>query len=413
MSFLKNTVSFTRFRVQGVRAEIKENFADRLRQFAFMPIDDTAEEKSYGWTSIEDMEDFAFANFPVRSGDYYFFSFRVDQRRVSPAVLKKHIRKAMADEQEKLAVLGKKYISKERKKEIREQVELRLRAKTLPVPAVYDVVWNTVDNTVHFAGTSKKLLRLFAEYFSRTVNPAPSAAPVITLEDLETALHRSKDEARLIPLLPTVLAERAVRQHENLTFSAVEQTAFTDSCETVSEALIGADSILGEEFLTWLWYRSEVQPFFEYYVSIVKHDLNKRQFHVSFENRLSVRGYNGSNQVSAAVSGAFNPMFEARTGLEKGKKVNKACIVISDAEYHFIFTAEAKNFCFSSFGIQNFKPENGTDQEAELLLRIDCLETAMGYFDEAYEQFLLCRLDQEKWAEEVGKIKDWILHDKK
>lgn len=384
MSFLKNTVSFTRFRVQGISSDTKKNFADRLRQFAFMPIDDIAEEKSYGWTSIEDMEDFAFANSPWK-GKFLCFSFRLDQRKISPAVLKRQIRKAMDEEQEKLAEIGQKYISRDRKKGITELVKLRLRAKTLPVPAVFEVIWDTEADCLYFEGTSGKLIAVFAVFFLNTLG---------------------KEEARTVnleQLAPASLAENLLRDNGNVSLENLEQTVFMEDKGNIPDENADADSILGEEFLTWLWCKSERYDAFS---------CQDKKYYFIFENKVCVRGYNGSNKVSTSVSGAANPKFEALLGLEKGKKVNSASLVMSNLDEQFQMNTKSGSFDFLSLKTPPV-PHDGENPDTVFFLKMDMVQTAADYFDEAFKQFLLCRLDQEKWQEEVVKIKDWILQGKK
>ncbi len=173
MSFLKASTSFTRFMVMDdVKLEIYDNLEDILRKFAIVDIDEIADERAYGWTSFDDMLDTAFAESSPRKGEFVVFAFRLDTRRIAPAIIKKHVAIALRQEEEKLAELGKKYISKDRKKEIIEQVKLKLRARTLPVPAVFEVVWDYAGKTVYFASTQRKVLDLFSEYFVRSFDVA-------------------------------------------------------------------------------------------------------------------------------------------------------------------------------------------------------------------------------------------------
>lgn len=169
MSFLKNTTSFTRFKITSeTEPTIMENLENKLRQFAFMNIDEKPLEKSSGWTSYDDMFDINFENSSPHKGDFITFSLRIDTRRIAPAVLKKYIFLAMKAEEEKLAEFGKKYISKDRKKEIVEQVKLQLRAKTLPVPAYFEVVWDYPNKILYLASTKRSVIDIFSEYFKRT-----------------------------------------------------------------------------------------------------------------------------------------------------------------------------------------------------------------------------------------------------
>lgn len=171
MAFLNASSSFTRFRIiEPVPQELWGRIADKLREFAFRDIDETADERSLGWVSFEDMLDTEWREAPPQKGEYIAFSLRLDTRRVPPAVLKKHTAVAMKAEETRNREQGKKYISRERKKEIREQVELKLRTRTMPIPAEFNVVWNTGDNAVFFASTQSKMIEAFQEHFSRTFN---------------------------------------------------------------------------------------------------------------------------------------------------------------------------------------------------------------------------------------------------
>ncbi len=171
MAFLKSSSSFTRFRItEPVPQALWAEITDRLRQHAFRDIDETSDERSLGWVSFEDMLDAEWREEPPQKGAYIAFSLRLDTRRVPPAVLKKHTAVAMKAEEARNREAGKKYISRERKKEIREQVELRLRTRTLPIPAEFNVVWNTADNTVFFASTQAKMIEAFQEHFAKTFN---------------------------------------------------------------------------------------------------------------------------------------------------------------------------------------------------------------------------------------------------
>lgn len=169
MSFLKSSTSFTRFRVlDDVKPEIYDSIEDVLRKYAMIDIDDTADERGYGWTNFDDMLDLDFATSSPRKSEFIVFAFRVDTRRVAPAIIKKHVTIALRQEEAKMAELGKKYLSKDRKKEIIEQVKLRLRARTPPIPAVFEVIWDYSHKTIYFASVQRKVIDMFTEYFVRS-----------------------------------------------------------------------------------------------------------------------------------------------------------------------------------------------------------------------------------------------------
>ena len=169
MSFLKSSTSFTRFRiVDEIPADLWAAVPEKLRQFAFQDIDEIPEERAFGWVNFDDMLDTAWRLSPPEKAEYLVFSLRVDTRRIPPAVLRKHTRIALQEEEQRIREFGKKFVARERKKEIAEQVKLRLRGRFLPIPSEFQVVWNTQTAKIYLASTQGKLIELFQDLFTRT-----------------------------------------------------------------------------------------------------------------------------------------------------------------------------------------------------------------------------------------------------
>ncbi|MBQ3891799.1 MAG: recombination-associated protein RdgC [Desulfovibrio sp.] len=171
MSFLKASSSFTRFRIiDEIPQETWESIPSKLRQFSFRDIDDIAEERSFGWTNFDDMLDTAWSVSPPEKADYLAFTLRLDTRRIPPAVMRKHVQLALRDELKRIKESGKNFIPRERKKELAEQVKLRLMGRFLPIPAEFQVIWNTVQGTVWLGSTQGKIIDMFLELFTRSFN---------------------------------------------------------------------------------------------------------------------------------------------------------------------------------------------------------------------------------------------------
>ena len=169
MGLLDASCSFTRFRIADtVPRELWMEIPAKLKQFAFQDIDEIAEERAWGWVSFEDMLDSEWGSAPPDKGAYLAFALRLDTRRIPPAVLKKHLAIALREEEKRIHELGKKFIARDRKKELQEQVKLRLMSRFLPIPAVFDVGWATDSNTVYLASTQSKLIELFMNHFTLT-----------------------------------------------------------------------------------------------------------------------------------------------------------------------------------------------------------------------------------------------------
>lgn len=170
MGFGNTSSSFTRFRsLDALDDKQIFNIPDNLKKFAFKDIDDLPEMRSFGWVNFDDFLDPAWTVSPPQKGEYFVFSLRLDTRRIPAGVVKKHLILAMREEKSRMSE-NQNFISRERKKEIREQVMLKLRQRFLPVPAVFDVIWNIRKNEIWFASTQEKMLDLFMECFLATFN---------------------------------------------------------------------------------------------------------------------------------------------------------------------------------------------------------------------------------------------------
>ena len=195
MGFAAASCSFTRYRVlERPSADFWMQAPALLKRHAFQDIDSLPDsERSFGWTSFEDMLDIEWAIAPPEKGAYLAFALRLETRRVPPAVLKKHHELALREEKRRMAGQGKQFISRERKKELKEQVLLRLMRHFLPIPAIFDVIWATDSGLVYFASTQRKVLDIFEEYFTKCfeipleqLTPYGLAATSLTEHDLNS-----------------------------------------------------------------------------------------------------------------------------------------------------------------------------------------------------------------------------------
>jgi len=163
MGLLSRAATFVRYAVEG---QLPENFrefaADRIAQFAFQDIDDTFDEYSIGWVSVDNMFDSSFAYASYAVGDYIVLSLRIDERKVSKTLLQKFSLK------EEERIKKEKQIPRLNRSErirIKEDIRLQLVKKSLPIPSVYDLCWNLADNTVLFFSTSSKAQAVLEDFF--------------------------------------------------------------------------------------------------------------------------------------------------------------------------------------------------------------------------------------------------------
>lgn len=163
MGLLSRAATFVRY---GVEGEVPENFwnfaAERIAQYSFQDIDDTFDEYSIGWVAVDNMFDNSFAHASYAVGDYIILALRIDERKVSKSLLNKFTLK----EEERIKKEKQvPRLSRNHRLRIREDIRLQLVKKAMPLPAVYDMVWNLADNTVLFFTTNAKAQSILEDFF--------------------------------------------------------------------------------------------------------------------------------------------------------------------------------------------------------------------------------------------------------
>lgn len=169
----------------------------------------------------------------------------------------------------------------------------------------------------------------------------------------------------------------------------------------MSEEAQSTDAILGEEFLTWLWYQSDTAP-----GSFKTRDGS--QFGVNMEQRIVVQGGQGQSKETATVSGSTSPLREARFGLGTGKKVTRALIRLEKDDMIFQFTLKAEDFSLNGLKTPKLEAGDKNDEpDAIFLEKIFLMETCLSLFDSLYATFLELRLSS-AWDGEVKNMGAWL-----
>ena len=161
------------------------------------------------------------------------------------------------------------------------------------------------------------------------------------------------------------------------------------------------DAILGQEFLTWLWYPSDTAPG-------AFTDAKGQPFAVSMEQRIVVAGGEGEARETASVSGSLSPLREARFGLGTGKKVTRALVRLEKDDMAFQFTLRAEDFSIGSLRTPRLDRNDADDEPDALLLeKIYLMETCLALLDALYARFLALRLSP-RWQAEVTDMGLWM-----
>ena len=171
MGILSNTVSITRYRVEGkLPNPVMEAVLHGLETNIFQDIDGEQGDKSVGWTSFDRPFRPNFSGSSFVMDTRFIFSLRIDKKTIPPKVLSKHVQIAV---EKKLAETDREYLSKNEKKEIRDHVETVLFTRIPAVPSVVDLIWHYEDGLLWFFSNQKsaneELEALFVKSFRLTL----------------------------------------------------------------------------------------------------------------------------------------------------------------------------------------------------------------------------------------------------
>ena len=128
------------------------------------------------------------------------------------------------------------------------------------------------------------------------------------------------------------------------------------------------DAILGQEFLTWLWFQSDVAP------SFFRTD-DGQPFQVSMEKRVTVTGG----------------------------------IHLTKDDFGFDVSVKAADFSLNSLKTPKIdKSDRDDDPDSLFLEKVFLIETAVTLMDCLYRQFLGLRLDRDKWDKTTDEMQLWM-----
>ena len=166
--FLSSSMALTVYTLHSASTITPE----KLQQFAFHSIDELPEPRGWGWTNIDDMFDTSWRVSVPEKASFFCFGFRVDTRRVSGGVLRKHLADALREEEAQAAAQGVK-VKRSRKKELKEALAAKLMAQAEPVPMSTDVVVDADNGLVYVAANTAATLELFESHFEASFGVKP------------------------------------------------------------------------------------------------------------------------------------------------------------------------------------------------------------------------------------------------
>ncbi len=370
MGLLKGSLTFSRYRTPDKLPRNFREFVDRqIKLNAFRDGSLGADEKNSGWTSMENILDTKFAQADYLYGDYLAISLRLDRKSVPPSLLKLKMLEA-----ERKFLSARKRLSKEQRDELKEQIRLELLSKAHPVPSFFDVCWSLSGGWLLFSSLSAGVMEEFEALFKKTF-------------DISLQVYVPWD----VRHLDSKLAEQV---------SALRAGVFLEpgSVEDSSAA-----PLLGREFMTWLWFKSEER---DGTISLP----GVGDVETTFMRRIVLESGDGEYSETVMCQGLHADLREGKAALREGKKIKEARIQLGKGTDQWEFTLKADQFQIQSMKLPSGLKfsEEGEEKEGRLLERIALVENATTTLDQLFSLFLARRLSGGWSAEEIPRLRKWI-----
>ncbi|HAA05208.1 MAG TPA: hypothetical protein DCE18_17825 [Syntrophobacteraceae bacterium] len=362
------SASFVRFHVPEPVTEDFWSFVDeRLRAGIFKELDED-HDQSAGFASWSDIFDTTFAQAGYHIGDYVGISYRVDQRKIAPIIVKQHLRQAVQHYRQEHEG---HWPSRQEKQLIREDVTARLLKRAIPQPAACDILWNTQQHWLLVGSTGGKLLEGFLEHFEKHFRLYP-----VPLFHVHWALHQIPLEPRQQDILTGLVSPKSIH--------ALHDGRF-----------------LGYEFLTWLWCYSE-QP--ENKVTLKSGRIGS----VHLGQRLVLnRPDDGRERVICTTQ--ESALHEARTALQQGKWVQEVQLVLRTGDHEYELTLDTSLWAIKGLKTPKQLPDfDVEDEEGRFLEKMFFLEEVFSAFDALYAGFLHLRLGARWESDVLPALRAWM-----
>jgi recombination associated protein RdgC len=356
MGLKKGAFSFSRFRVSSpLSGNFAELFDEKIKSFAFRDFFPVNEEKSLGWTGLQNILDRSFSYAAHSLGDYRVFSLRIDRKTIPPALLRLRFLEA---EQDMLAGRETKKLFKEEKEALRDGLRQDLLKQAPPVPSLLDVCWSLSKGMIFFSSHAEKVLQDFQDVFRETFGiDIGLYAP--WLDELE----QGKDDAE----------DFLSRQP-------------------------------GREFLTWLWFKSEERS------GRIALE-GQEEIGLTFVRRIVLVSGAGDYAESVACQGQHALMLEGKEALRQGKKIREARLSLEIDSMEWEFTFKADLFQFQSMKLpapsEEFDGKGSLEEDGRLLERLFLVERAVEAMDHLFGFFMKLRLSA-GWPAEYARMENWM-----
>ena len=354
MSFERGSITLRVFKARP-GSTMPSDAIERIAKDAIQPMELIPEEGSCGWATGRYLLDRNITEESVTVAGRIRLTLVKAEKKIPAALFKAECK------QEELAALsasGKNFLNRQERSEIAKAVKDRMFPAMPPSLSGIDVVRS--DTEFYSTASSDKQVDLLTSSWKKTIG------------------------SEIFPYTPTLAAQMLGKYD----LKSLKSTSFSAE---MTDAEVEQD--LGLEFLTWLWYYSEVCG-----------GINDN-YGFALEGPFTfVHEGNGAHEI---VVRKGNPGIakEAKSALLAGKKLKKAKLTVVKGDLAWTCSIDGREWTFGSLKLPKSEMVDPVGVFEERMLSI-------GYFIEAIEgvfkKFLSIRTDGAKWNKEIEGIRSWV-----
>ncbi len=360
MSFESGSISCRAF---FVPRDLPDNAVELFAAHAAPPLDNLKDDPIQGWVGGRHLLDRRITDENAYYAGHLRLTLMQAERKIPPALLKAE---QTMEELAQLQATGKQYLNRKEKSEIRQAVVERLLPQMPPQLKGITFVHSPAERMIYASCVSEKQLDAFQIHFARTVGYA------------------------LIPAMP---ADTALRR-KSLDVEELAPSSFSPDLDDRE-----VSCVIGEDFLTWLWYMSEMEK-----GAIALEDLG--EVAVLIEGPLTFHMEGDGAHLTVLRKGSPLISAEAKTALLVGKKLRAAKLNMVFGEEAWSCTLDAEQFVFR--GLKLPETEEKLDPISRFQERLTKLDRFTDLFFRLYDEFLSRRSRAEEWRDEVQRIRKWV-----
>lgn len=359
MAFESGAISFRAFYIPDGLAD---DCVARFAAHAGPALEGLGREPVSGWVTGRHLLDRHITEDTAFVAGYLRLTLLKAERRIPEPLLRAHCR---MEEFAEMAAQGTDFLKREVRAQIRKTVTEQLLPGMPPTLSGIPFVYDRQNMCLYAGAMGDKQVDSLSVAFERTTR------------------------RKMVPLVP----ETAALKRRHYDARDLPPTSFSPECEDST-----AESGLGRDFLTWLWFYAEAQG------GLVQVD-GLGEFGILMEGPLLFVSEGDGAHEAVLRKGAPLVSAEAKAALLAGKKLRCGRLTLVRGEEQWTATVDADRFAFRSLKLPEEQP---LDPISRFQGRMLGLQTFLDVFLDLFDHFLDQRMDAGRWQKVRKEIHHWV-----